>query len=552
MVKRAASRRKAASMQQVMLSAPKAVVHLRAQHRRSRLGLIFGSGASKDLGFPDWPELVNRIGRDESVGAAKILARLMKKKPKAAPKSLASITHILFDHFRLRQMHKRGLSGSLTFLDEQQIKSDWLKAIHRQLYQGVNAKRRKKTIEDHPYLTAFRDIIKRSPLTVNYNFDDTLEKLLIHSRTEDEEIRTRGYEVTDKPNAQFQNDSSVVYHPNGYLPSSFADGASAEVVFSSDAFQDQLISAANGKYLHLSNHLFRNTCLLIGLSLDDTTLQSLLRQNAVTNPGHVHYIVHFLPKKDELDEVTRQEIFRTNFTSYNLYTLFLTADGIRTLANLVSMPEGSFQLQFPNVTRKFVYYVVGSIGAGKTTAASNFRNLITYDEWIDERLPELAKPQKQVARNKIGPMDKWIAEQFRKKNFALRGAREGVHIVDRCPLDPLTFPGSRSTKATRLLKKITEGGTFSIEKGHVIYLDCELTDLRVRNSFKHKYWEDAELNDLVKSIGEVYGIVSRSVICTRGRDANDVAREIAKVVFLGDYSPVDVEATLQSFAEAKS
>ena len=431
MAKSKAPRKKAADKRHPMLVAPRAVIHMRAQHERARLGLIFGSGASKDLGFPNWDELVDRIGKDEDVDAGALLSRLKQETAEPATRSLASIAHILFNHYRERYMKQRALSGSITFLDEQRINSDWLKIIHKQLYRDVDAKKRKKTIEIHPYLTAFRDIIKRSPLTVNYNFDDTLEKLLIQSRTDDEVTRTRGYEVTDKPNAQFQKEHSVIYHPNGYLPSSFEDGASAEVVFSNNAFQDQLISAANGKYIHLSNHLFRNTCLLIGLSLEDSTLQSLLRQNAVANPGHIHYIVHYLPKDSKLEKAALDAIFRANFTSYNLYTLFLDSSGIRDLANLILMSQDAFRLKYPQAVRKFVYYIVGSIGAGKSTAASNFRNLITYDEWVDERLPELAQPQKQVSRANIRAMDHWIAEQFRKKNFALRKAEEGIHIIDR-------------------------------------------------------------------------------------------------------------------------
>jgi hypothetical protein len=47
----------------LMATTPRAVVHLRAQAQRKRLGLIFGSGASKDLGFPNWPELIQRVAQ---------------------------------------------------------------------------------------------------------------------------------------------------------------------------------------------------------------------------------------------------------------------------------------------------------------------------------------------------------------------------------------------------------------------------------------------------------------------------------------------------------
>ena len=318
-------------------------------------------------------------------------------------------------------------------------------------------------------------------------------------------------------------------------------------MFDSDGFQDQLISAATGRYVHLSNHLFRNTCLLIGLSLDDTTLQSMLRQNAVRNPGHIHYIVHFTPTAGALSPATKEAIFNANFTSYNLYTLFLDAAGISHLADLIRMPEPEFD-RFPPQARKFVYYVVGSVGAGKSTAAGNFRNLITYDEWIDERLPELARPQSET--DDAVSIDGWVAEQFRKKNYSLGKCSEGIHLVDRCPLDPLTFPGDKREKAENLLETITHQGDLAIEKGHVIMLDCDLEELKLRNSLKHKYWEDQKLEGLIDEIELIYGDVPKTTVCTRGRTIDEVAREIARVVFLADYAPVDLGDHLRKYVKA--
>jgi hypothetical protein len=533
----------------LMGATSRAVVHLRAQEQRKRLGLIFGSGASKDLGFPDWPELIRRITRNQKVDAKALVSRL-RKEDKGSQRSLAALTHILFEHFRSRMLAEMGLSGSVPVLVENQIKSEWLLIIHAGVYRDIKSATRRETIEGHPYLTAFKDIIKNSPMTVNYNFDDTLEKLLLFNRTDEERTTTRGYETTDEPSAQFQHDSGVIYHPNGFLPSQFSDGPSVEVVFANDAFQDQLISAAHGRYVHLSNHLFRNTCLLIGLSLGDTTLQSMLRQNAVRNPGHIHYIVHFVPPGVQLERETKVAIFSANFSSYNLYTLFLDAAGIRELAELIRMPPPEFERQFPQAC-KHVYYLLGSVGAGKSTAASNFRNLITYDEWIDERLPELATPQKEVNSPEASRVDNWIAEQFSKKNYALQACKEGIHIVDRCPLDPLTFPGDKQEKAQNLLDEITNDGAFKIMPGQVIMLECDIEELKRRNSLKHKYWTDEDLQVLMDEIESVYHSVPQTRICTRGRAVAEVAREIAKVIFLDEYTPVDIEAKLREFAGGK-
>ena len=81
-------------------------------------------------------------------------------------------------------------------------------------------------------------------------------------------------------------------------------------------------------------------------------------------------------------------------------------------------------------------------------------------------------------------------------------------------------------------------------------MDCGLEEVRVRNSLKHKYWTDDQFARLLRRIDEVYGSLERTVICTRGRDATAVAREIAKVIFLDEYKPVDLEGTLRKLGQA--
>jgi hypothetical protein len=112
-------------------------------------------------------------------------------------------------------------------------------------------------------------------------------------------------------------------------------------------------------------------------------------------------MVHFVKNEKRYDHKAFEALFLANFTSYNIYTLFLDARGINLLAELISMKKGNFDLELPKGGRKFVYYIIGSIGAGKSTATSNFCSLITYDEWIDERRPDMAVPEKKVKRNAL-------------------------------------------------------------------------------------------------------------------------------------------------------
>jgi len=126
-----------------------------------------------------------------------------------------------------------------------------------------------------------------------------------------------------------------------------------------------------------------------------------------------------------------------------------------------------------------------------------------------------------------------------------------IHLVDRSPLDPLTFGTSseRPEKARALIDKITDNDNRNIEPGHIIFLDCDLADVKVRSSLKHKYWSDEQFSGLLSSLSEVYGSLDRSVVCTRGRTATQVAHEIAKVVFLDKYNPVDIRSELSKHAD---
>ena len=208
----------------IIAGVPRAV----AQLERKRLGLIFGSGISRDFQIPDWNDLVEKISKDANVKGQNLLRKLTDPD---ANKSLASITQILFGRYRHRAIRTGKLKRPLTFLQEQEIRSAWLRTMHRILYAKIDHDRRAEIINDHAYLPSFLTLIKNTAMTVNYNFDDTLEKLLLFNRTPDERLITRGYETLFMPNAQCQRDSGVIYHPNGYLPSTFSDGVSPDVVF---------------------------------------------------------------------------------------------------------------------------------------------------------------------------------------------------------------------------------------------------------------------------------------------------------------------------------
>src|SRR5205085_6971897 len=88
------------------------------------------------------------------------------------------------------------------------------------------------------------------------------------------------------------------------------------------------------------------------------------------------------------------------------------------------------------INLKYVYYVTGPMGVGKSTCLGNLYSLTTFDEWSQERLPALAKDRHELASNEDAEVRRWLGEEFFKKNWSLSESQIGIHLVDRPPLDP--------------------------------------------------------------------------------------------------------------------
>jgi len=283
---------------------------------------VFGAGASQSIGLPDWNTLVKRIAEHPRVKAAATAA---------GTTSQASRVQLIFHHFRRSQLQAQAMAGtipdenSVSISVERKIAHEWREIIHACLYSTA------KPAVEHPYLREFVPVIRQAPLTVNYNFDDSLQQLL-HRDTSADSQEAPGYETIWEPTVQYRSASSVIYHPNGYLPREMHQNPSPSVVFLEDAFADQLIDAQRGHYSTLLSHFFRFTSLLVGLSLADPTLRHLLRQSAHANPGHVHYYVAYRDAGATPEQWRDTAARDSNFETYNLVTLFLTDREIAALA----------------------------------------------------------------------------------------------------------------------------------------------------------------------------------------------------------------------------
>lgn len=524
----------------------RAVLHMRHQLHPAtgRFGLIFGSGIGKPLKFPDWEDLVGAIARHPEINAN--LEHYRARGGGSQP----NVSQRLFQRFKHRRLNPKGASIDIHDKFHSDIQSNWNRIIREALY-GKKPAKTETLLDRDVYLKEFLPVIKNTKLTVNYNFDDTLERFMAHNRTPEERKITRGSRTIWSPDVQLWAQNAVIYHPNGFLPSTKSERQSDDVIFLEDSFGDQLINSTAGHYSVLPYHLAQNTCLLIGLSLEDATLKHLLRKSAQHHPGHVHYYVKWTKPGERLSTVQQQEIRDANFEVYNLVTLFLNDEEIAALGSLLSADESEIrslgdQWGLPS---SYYYFLTGSVCAGKSTTVAHFRSLSTHDEWLDPKVEGMERdPRKVSATSKIKEIDEFVVQQWNQKNAVLAAAKAGIHIIDRSPLDAFAFTPENEwkTKAKYTRRKVTPDN-LTLVKGMVLLLTGNPSVMAIRATRLQKD-VTPELLDYRQALlrrvfepGKLDGVIE---VNTCEKNPAWVAKEVGRIIHLEDYRPLNLSARL--------
>jgi len=554
------------------------IVHLRRQFEAGRLVLVFGTGVAQQIGVPGWIELNNKIASDSEVEGKQLLDRplhesvedFIKNESRDTILSLLSgtgpeetiTTQRLFELFKKKKYAFSDPSEYYSPKLDATIYRQWRQIIRDKLYETACPKT--KILKEHKYLSAFLPIIKHIPLTVTYNFDDVLEMALYHDPKKED---SRGYETVTNLRALPRRKTAVIYHPNGYIPRNPMEEKGQEMVLSESEFANRMADLTSGQYNSLLHVLSSNTCLFIGLSLKDSILKNLLKQSARITPGNYHYYIDYYKTiKEKPTSKKKSSIDSANFEAYNLKTLFLTNRELRSIGRLIYNGYDKVNKRFVNNPPiihlanenkikhlDYCFYIIGSIGAGKSTCVSYLRNLITHDEWHEDKLPDLARHWKTLEDEdlKRKEVDKWIAEQFKQKNQNLLDVKLGISICDRCPLDPISFTPEEKwkEKAKLLLKTISPADPEKIQPGHIIYLwdDPEHLDIRVRRTPK-EYDKDG-LEELQKKLDKVYDMSGVTKIDCRFQSFYEIMKRVCRIIHMDSYQPADIHKRLVTIKE---
>lgn len=511
---------------------PRHIAFLRGQNQRMRLRLVFGAGVSMPIDFPGWDELVDRIA--QTINAKDLI------QGKVSTASLTAKVQYLYEYFIRVQ------SETTPFNDErfkhEEARARWNGILRDCLYRNARG------VENHPYLVGMTNLIQRSKFVVNYNFDDSIEKLISSHVPDEARAGKKPIETIWSLNTRLREDVLTIYHPNGFIPSNRHDYASDRIVFSDEAFSNQIIVEQPGSHSFV-HHFLQNTCLLFGISLEDVSLRQHLRRLALMAPGLNHVLVaHFdATKPYSLDQ--QAAISAANFEVYNLLTVFLTTEDIVSLCELLMEEELEFHERAARlgVQVKFTYYITGGVAAGKTTAVGHFGSCYTYDEWVENSPEIVSKPYTRLTDSQKKEADDWIGRQFGLKNRALRNSKEGIHVIDRAPLDPLSFEtGSIKGRAADLERSIRPGvSKHKVEQGQVILLQCPELELRRRLISKSKFWSEDIIKQNVHALQELYSPDS-SFVDSYASGVSVTAKNISRLIFVHPYFATDLDKVLVS------
>jgi len=501
---------------------PKAIIHLRKEFQGKRLTLVLGAGVSKPFKIPDWKGLVERIEERN------IKRGILKKELDLD--SLTAKVEIL----------QRCFAKFQSIADEMEIKGKWYQILRKMIYQDVKCGENFDL--KHPYICEFLKIIIESPITITYNFDSCVEMSLdswaLRNKSDIQEL----YETIFPDRLPTRSQGSI-YHVNGYLPMNVLDTFSEDLVFTERQYADQILESTAGRHAILTHYFASNTCLFVGISLSDENLRYMLRKNALNNPGHYHYYIQYLDFKEKRDPTLLKTLEDYYFDAYNLITLHLGEKEIKSLGKLITcgFPELT-ELVKGETPFKWLYYITGIPSSGKTSTRNSMRGLILYPEWQTKPPELMKKPHTKLTEKEKKESDDWIWDQFRGKNERLEKEAEGIFVIDRGPLDPLSFTKKEELKdkIPRYWDIVSPSHGKPIQDGCVILLEGDERKIRSRLARKTGTKESSlkYLKNLQEFLKEIYKLENTRVIDTTELSPYDVVKSVSKIIFREEYKPV--------------
>lgn len=513
--------------------------HIYQRLSQQRLTLVTGAGISTDAGVPSWYGLLDRLAERSADLQADF------RQHRAAGLNPEYLGQIIYH--RIRNDCPETVAADMR---EATINHDWGRAIHEAIYKDVPDDI-EQVLKSHPYLSELRDLARKVALVINFNFDDLLADAM-GATVGGQESRTST--VVWHPPLVERDNTTTIYHVNGVLPRVSLRKRSPQLIFTEDSFSDALARSPNvsGEYIFL--RFVQNTMLILGHSLNDTSLKNYLRKNRDKSPANHHYVIHWLKTSDAMSDQQRNDIFDANLELYNLITVFLTSNEIKDVLALLNLDQREFRDALDNMggdkRHRYHYYIVGPVASGKSSILEQLRCFQTYEEWTRPPPKEMYLSFDKLDGATAKRIDTFIYAELKEKNLRMHDAPTGFHFMDRAPLDLYAFSKDeeeRKRKTRELRENVARDRP--LQSGEVIFVTAAGDTLVKRNAGRGRLPKDSGeksyLSEQAEYLNRLYS--PSLVVPTDTKTPGEAAKQIARHVLLEDYIPIDLDAIMDRF-----
>jgi hypothetical protein len=501
---------------------------------------VTGAGISIDAGVPDWHDLLDRLAAEEDALRTDLGEH---RKAGLNPEYLGQIIY-----------HRFKEACPVTEpadLRDATVEHGWGEAIHRAIYQNVPMTIG-EVVEKHPYLAQLRDVARKVPLVINFNFDDILSDAI------GDQIKAgvagNAVSVTWQPPLTDRAELTTIYHVNGILPRVSLRKRSPQLIFTEDSFADARARAPGVSAEYLFLRFVQNTMLLIGHSLADSSLKNYLRLNRDKSPANHHYMISWIEDDNDLSESRRKDIFQANLELYNLITIFLTSTEIQEFLDLLNQDERGFGERLDTLGDdrrwRYHYYIVGPVAAGKSTLLEQLRCFQTHEEWTRPPPREMYLASTNINDQEREIVDRFVFSELKEKNRRMHAAQAGFHFMDRAPLDLYAFSKSKAEnpeKSKSLRSLVTRDQP--LQKGEILFIEASPATLVRRNMARGRPPSDAGSEEyFVNQVSNLKKVYEPSfVLSTEQYSAGEVARRVARHVLFNEYRPTDLDKIIERY-----
>lgn len=302
---------------------------LQSQYKNSgKTSLLLGAGVSCSANLPSWDELISSLFITYLVNSSSENKELSTM---PATEYVETIKHIskTFSEKYLRSALLSARYLRTGFFTQNQDSKSFIKELQKNLYN----KERKES-----------DLIKiigklciptrtgaKVKSIITYNFDNLVEQHLDNANLK--------YRSIFLDNDKYSNEELPIYHVHGFIPQNIElDNDNSfekmDLIFSEEGYHRMYSNPYHWSNLIQLSILKENTCIMIGLSMDDPNLRRLLEIAQTGNESIQHFAFLKRINISEISKKTKRSVYlESSFLErhHNLQELMFSELGVNII-----------------------------------------------------------------------------------------------------------------------------------------------------------------------------------------------------------------------------